>query len=249
MIFYFSATGNSLHVARTLQRSFPGELQDMARCLREDKRRFTLEEGEKTFLVFPLYFWGMPTPVEDFLQRTEFETEGEVVALITCGGFLGGGDHSLRSLLEKKGFPRVRIFDLAMVTNYILAYTLPPLEAQKEQLEKADRRLAKILRQIWEGDPGYKSFPLIGALSKVVYGIYRNGRKTRPFHATEKCIACGKCERECPVGAIRMEEGKPLWKDPQCALCLGCLHRCPTGAIEYGNKTKGKARYRYPEQL
>ena len=45
-----------------------------------------------------------------------------------------------------------------------------------------------------------------------------------------------------------MNQGRPRWDKLKCQLCLQCLHRCPASAIEYGEATRGKARYTYPNE-
>ena len=75
--------------------------------------------------------------------------------------------------------------------------------------------------------------------------FYRFQVRAEKFRATENCVGCGKCARLCPLGNIRMEEGRPHWGD-RCTHCMACLCGCPTGAIEYGRATKGKERYHFP---
>lgn len=36
-------------------------------------------------------------------------------------------------------------------------------------------------------------------------------RMTAHFRAEDSCIGCGLCARKCPVQAIRMENGRPVW--------------------------------------
>ncbi len=45
------------------------------------------------------------------------------------------------------------------------------------------------------------------------------------------CVACGTCQGECPVGAIK--EGDVYTIDPDtCLDCGSCAAVCPSGAIE-----------------
>jgi NAD-dependent dihydropyrimidine dehydrogenase PreA subunit len=48
---------------------------------------------------------------------------------------------------------------------------------------------------------------------------------------TEKCTSCGICARDCPLGAIRIRNRKPVVND-QCSLCGACVKFCPEGALE-----------------
>ena len=50
------------------------------------------------------------------------------------------------------------------------------------------------------------------------------------YKITDKCIACGTCIDECPVGAI--SEGDIYVIDPdQCVGCGTCAGACPNDAI------------------
>ncbi|WP_347176327.1 EFR1 family ferrodoxin [Galactobacillus timonensis] len=55
------------------------------------------------------------------------------------------------------------------------------------------------------------------------------------MHTIEECVGCGLCARKCPVQAIAMQDGHPVWVKEKCVMCLGCLQRCPKAAIQYGN--------------
>lgn len=53
---------------------------------------------------------------------------------------------------------------------------------------------------------------------------------------SEKCIACGKCVKECLLRLLTIKDGVSVMSDP--AKCIGCLHCfavCPTGAIVLDN--------------
>ena len=59
--------------------------------------------------------------------------------------------------------------------------------------------------------------------------------------------AAGFARKKCPVQAIEMQSGKPVWVKEKCVMCLGCLHRCPKFAIQYGKNTKKHGQYLHPK--
>ena len=65
------------------------------------------------------------------------------------------------------------------------------------------------------------------------------------FRSTERCTGCGSCVGMCPVDAISLEDGRPVWGGP-CMQCLACLNRCSEQAIEFKGRTVGRRRYVCP---
>ncbi|MBQ9547282.1 MAG: 4Fe-4S binding protein [Bacteroidales bacterium] len=50
---------------------------------------------------------------------------------------------------------------------------------------------------------------------------------------TDRCVACGTCINECPMGAI--SEGDIYKIDPDtCVSCGTCASVCPNSAIDEG---------------
>ena len=47
------------------------------------------------------------------------------------------------------------------------------------------------------------------------------------------CIACGKCERSCPSGAIHLVNNVPIIDYSKCTSCGKCLEGCPRKCIKY----------------
>lgn len=48
----------------------------------------------------------------------------------------------------------------------------------------------------------------------------------------EKCIGCGACASICPVGAIKLTNGKAKIDPQKCIKCGSCQMFCPVGAID-----------------
>lgn len=49
----------------------------------------------------------------------------------------------------------------------------------------------------------------------------------------DKCVLCGLCEANCPVGAIEFCDGYHIAPE-LCRMCGTCAENCPEGAIEEG---------------
>lgn len=50
------------------------------------------------------------------------------------------------------------------------------------------------------------------------------------YYIQENCVACQKCKVECPVGAIRLTEDRPVIDEAQCVSCGTCAVICNEGA-------------------
>lgn len=49
---------------------------------------------------------------------------------------------------------------------------------------------------------------------------------------SEGCVGCGACVRDCPVGALKLENGRvAVRKTDVCINCLHCVAVCPTEAL------------------
>lgn len=48
---------------------------------------------------------------------------------------------------------------------------------------------------------------------------------------TNKCIGCGSCAAICPVGAIKLVDGKAQISAKKCIKCGSCASFCPVSAI------------------
>ncbi len=54
----------------------------------------------------------------------------------------------------------------------------------------------------------------------------------RPAVSPSRCNLCGACQKICPSGAMRNENGKIVLDRGKCILCLCCQEVCPHNAIE-----------------
>lgn len=249
MIFYFSGTGNSYYAACELNKWTKEEIVDIAGAIQNNQFDYVLKPGEKAGFVFPVYYYGIPTIVAEFIDELTLNLNDHpyLYAVMTCGASIAGADKIFRTRLQKNGYPLSACFEVPMVDNYVLMYELASLLEQKIKLEKADKKLLEIAKKIESEDKaGYTSSVFGKITSQIIYPLYEISRKTAKFSADGRCTSCGLCEMNCPENAIVLQDGRPVWVKDKCVHCLACINACPVEAIQYGKSTKKRRRYLNP---
>ena len=69
MIFYFSATGNCRYVAERAAAATGERCVSITACMQAGELAFTPRDGKMVGIVSPVYFWGLPSIVNTFLER------------------------------------------------------------------------------------------------------------------------------------------------------------------------------------
>lgn len=243
MIIYFSGTGNSLYAAKNLLAENE-KLVSMADFINDGKYTIELDVCEKLGFVFPVYFYTVPTIVQDFLKQLEIKNASYVYAIITCGGGTAQASAVLKKLLANKGVTLSYFKELLMPDNSMLFYQIPGTEESKGTLENALLKIQAIKQDIASNvttaiGSGTALSSLMGAGAKLC-------SKTKKFYAEDSCIGCGLCESNCPQQVIKLQDNKPVWTKDTCCKCSSCINRCPVQAIQYGTATKARNRYVNP---
>ena len=253
MIFYFSGTGNSLYAAKSIAKEQGDTLISIAMEMQRKEHSYEYECEENTVVgfVYPIYAWGPPKIVLDFISKLTL-TGGSpyVFAVSTCGDEEGMATEVLRTALLAKNLKLDSAFTLRMPNNYIPGFDVDPKDLEEMKLADADRTMLRIHSVIEHRHQGV--FDLLpGSMpklkTKLVNPLFnRFAMGTKKFYATDACTSCGLCEEICPVKAITVD-GKPKWVKKQCTQCLACINRCPVAAIQYGAKTEMRGRYVHPD--
>lgn len=243
MLLYFSATGNCKYVAQRLAAAYNEKAISILDCLHQEQYDFS----ESTIgIVFPTYFWGLPSLVQEFLEKASFQTD-YLYFIATYGTTPGAAGHMAAQAIRGRSvdaFYSVRmpdtwtpLFDLSS-PGKVAAFT-------KTTEAEIDTILCCVQSRYTNSHMSPR-VPLLMAKCFAQPFYHSKARRTAHFHVEQSCIGCGLCQKICPAQAIRLENRKPVWVKEKCILCLGCLHRCPRFAIQYGKHTQAHGQYVNP---
>lgn len=248
MIIYFSATGNSKHVAHRIAEA----TDDWARSIEELKTDRTVEarSGGRFGIVCPTYFYGIPTIMDNFLKSVKmFIGEDTYFYFVsTYGGNAGMSAEMVEDIMKQRGLRIDAKFGVKMPDSWAPVMDYNDKSRMEATNEIADRTIDGIIKHIQNKDKGnFIKSRKPKFLAKFSYRVYDRARETNKFTVSDACIGCKLCVKRCPLKIIKMVDGKPLWDAEQCVMCLGCYHRCPVNAIDYNKSTQGHGQYIHPE--
>lgn len=247
IIYYFSATGNSLKVARDLSEKV-GETQIISILDAECEPDFT---AERIGIVFPVYMWGVPSIVKSFIEKMGNASHDKYIfAVATCKSSPGGVLYQLQREMKKQKVDLSAGFTVFMPGNNIIYYNPDSIEIQNAKFEEWDEKQGAIASTILnfgtykiESKSFIKKYILTGFLHKVITKTFQDADKH--FWPDINCTGCGVCAKVCPVKNIDIIDRKPVWQH-KCEQCVACINLCPKQAIQYSKTTVGRARYRNP---
>ncbi|HHU96635.1 MAG TPA: hypothetical protein GXX67_05155 [Petrimonas sp.] len=235
-IFYFSSTGNSLYIAEQIKAELGGEIRYIPKFTGD------VNAYDKIIIVSPIHSYGLPTLVYNFIAN--MKSAKPLYIVLNCGGLQANAPHFAYQLCKDIGL-NIRSVQVVMMPEiYTLTFSQPKF-AIKSALRKAPERLIPVIAAIRDDKEIIIPRPKKDRWTpKHLANREKWHMLATHFSVTEECGSCLKCIRLCPVGNIKLENGRIIFGD-QCVACLSCYHRCPERAIVYKNRRK-KDRYINP---
>ena len=245
LVFYFTATGNSLFVARQFSDSplsIPQEL----------KKDNLVYEADEIGFVFPDYASSAPLIVRDFVSKAKFSAP-YIFTVITYGNASANVCEWWEKFAREKGVANNYVKSILMVDNYL------PVFDMNEQM-KIDKHVDENLAAILEDLGSHKQ-----DIEKADMGFFNEEglERLRASHfpmtaqqllelKPDRCVECMTCEKVCPHKNFRLGTNG-LEFSGSCEFCLACVHACPQKALTLKSRMQGwpgernaEARYRNP---
>lgn len=237
-MFYFTATGNSLYVAKQLDET----RISIAQAVHDEEKVYT---AEKIGVICPVFGHEVPPLVRKFLTSSTFRTDYFYV-ILTYGNRHGGAAELTQKLLEDFGIHPSYINVVLMADNFLPGFDM---NVQKALDKNVDGQMKQIIQDILIGKQYIA--PVTDA-DRAAHQEYLDRIAGMPedafskaYRITDACIGCGICTKVCPKKCLHMEGQKSVWEPEGCMMCMACIHTCPTMAIQMRMPEKNpKARYR-----
>ena len=245
LVFYFTATGNSLFVARQFSDSplsIPQEL----------KKNNLVYEADEIGFAFPDYASSAPLIVRDFVSKAKFNAPF-IFSVITYGNASANVCEWWNKFAGEKGVTNDYVKSILMVDNYL------PVFDMNEQMaidKHVDESMAKILEDVGSRKRAIENADM-GFFNEE--GLERLRSSHFPMTAQQllelkpdRCVECMTCEKVCPHKNFSLGNNG-LQFSGSCEFCLACVHACPQKALTLKSRMQGwpgernpEARYRNP---
>lgn len=249
MIIYFSATGNNKYLAQKIAENTGEDIISIVKCVKENIFDLNVPENESLGIIVPTYFWGLPSIVEEFLSgaRITLNPDTYVYSIASYGTSTGYALGYIRNYLKKQDIEINAEFEVKMTDTWTVMFDLTDKDKINKEQEEVEAQLKNIIPKILNKESNAGTANLFSKIGGKFAGImYDNQRKCKNLHVLDTCISCSLCSKDCPVNAIEMADGKPVWTKDRCVMCFRCLHRCPTFSIQYNDKTINHGQYTNP---
>ena len=155
MIYYFSATGNSQHVATRIAEALGTQAQSIETASTEIR----LADGEPLAFVTPTNWNELPVLVREFLRKADIRLakDNYVFCVATYGFLQGFVCEDARHELKRKGITMNAGYSVKMPDNWTPMFDLSDPQKVQQQVNAAEPQIDEVIAMIKAGVQGNKS--------------------------------------------------------------------------------------------
>lgn len=258
IIYVFSGTGNTKKACDIYKSEF--EKNGVETTLYTVKKGFENLPDPNNFdyvgFAYPIHGFNAPYIMLDLAkalpkangtkQYFVVKTSGEPLKINNVSSI------KFNDIMKKKGYVLMSEYHYVMPYNMIFRHTDEMAARMKNTLEQ----LAPVeAREVICGVEHKLSKVPFGRFVAWVVRIEQPAMKVngRFFKVDgNKCIKCGTCAKNCPVGNIKTDGNGKFSFGGDCVMCTRCSFNCPTNAFDIGMlngwKVNGRYSYKLPEK-
>lgn len=159
MIFYFSATGNCRYVAERAAAATGERCVSITACMKAGELAFTPRDGEMVGIVSPVYFWGLPSIVNAFLERLILGRPEYLWFAATYGTTTGQAGRFVSEHLRAKGLRLDARFSVRMPDSWTPMFDLSDKAKVQRTNLAAEPQIDALIAHIRRRDHGASRTP------------------------------------------------------------------------------------------
>ena len=233
LVFYFTATGNDLYVAR----QFSSNPLSIPQVMKEHGHGRMHWEADEIGIVYPIYWQKPPVMVQEFIRKSTFKCD-YFFGILTYGCNCDNAPSIFTKLCNESGITPDYVNAIIMVDNWLPGFdmnrqiALDPTKHIEEQIAEQVDDVARHVRYIRRSVPNFEHGPTFPVEARDQFTI------------TDACVGCGICTHVCPCGNYRVIDGRAQ-ASGECEHCFACVQNCPHNAIYLTDGEANRhARYR-----
>ena len=245
IILYFTATGNSLYIARQLADENT-ELLSIPQMVKQGRHDFVADE---IGIVYPIYGHMPPNMVREFIKGARLTADYRF-AVLTYGNRKCNAVEIWDKTSKAAGYTFDYITTIVMVDNWLPSFDMnEQMKIDKHIPENLQRITADLQnRRHWhepfteEERRQHEGFIQASGVNPDT-GFVMHSQDA--FLITDACIGCAICTEVCPRGNYELTS-TGVKTNGNCDFCFACIQNCPQKAIRFKQikEVNPNARYR-----